>query len=194
MNVNLKGIQGPWQEGWVLDKHSLKSERVGYYDNGRPRFDTTRTEAGEATYQLKYGANWAQAEVLATAIAEHIVKRLPEPIGFIVPMPASNHRAKQPVSEVAKALGKIINVPCFENTLVKAPTGVSLKDLHTRAEKEEALSNKIQLQDAITNEGKWNVLLVDDLYDSGASMDTACGVLRTYAKVANIYVAALTWK
>jgi hypoxanthine phosphoribosyltransferase len=46
----------------------------------------------------------------------------------------------------------------------------------------------------ITTDGRWNVLVVDDLFDSGASMDAACAVLRKYPKVGKIYVAALTWK
>ncbi|WP_456024069.1 hypothetical protein [Pseudomonas protegens] len=46
----------------------------------------------------------------------------------------------------------------------------------------------------ITTDGCWNVLVVDDLFDSGASMDAACAVLRKYLKVGKIYVAALTWK
>lgn len=41
---------------------------------------------------------------------------------------------------------------------------------------------------------KNDALVLDDLFDSGASMKAACSVLRTYAKIDKIFVAALTWK
>lgn len=50
------------------------------------------------------------------------------------------------------------------------------------------------LNPQITNEGRWNALLVDDLHDSGATLDEACRVLRTYEKIGSIYVATMTWK
>jgi hypoxanthine phosphoribosyltransferase len=39
-----------------------------------------------------------------------------------------------------------------------------------------------------------NALVLDDLFDSGASMEAACTVLRTYAKIDKIFIAAFTWK
>lgn len=78
--------------------------------------------------------------------------------------------------------------------MLKAANGTSLKNLNTKKEKVEAIGNSFSVNDAITNNGKWNVLVVDDLFHTGASMEAACNVLRTYSKVRNIYVAALTWK
>jgi len=57
-----------------------------------------------------------------------------------------------------------------------------------------AIGDSFSVNDEITTDGRWNVLVVDDLFDSGASMDAACAVLRKYPKVGKIYVAALTWK
>jgi predicted amidophosphoribosyltransferase len=109
-------------------------------------------------------------------------------------MPASNIRQRQPVTEVALALGRIIGRPVFSDLLRKAATGKSLKDLHSKAEEVAAIGNSFSVNDEITTDGRWNVLVVDDLFDSGASMDAACAVLREYPKVGKIYVAALTWK
>jgi predicted amidophosphoribosyltransferase len=58
----------------------------------------------------------------------------------------------------------------------------------------EAIGNGFSVNDEITNVGKWNVLLVDDLFHTGASMEAACNALRAYPKVGKIYVAALTWR
>jgi predicted amidophosphoribosyltransferase len=48
------------------------------------------------------------------------------------------------------------------------------------------------IKDIITNEGSWDVLIIDDLYASGASLSAATQTMRTYDKVRNIYVAAFT--
>jgi predicted amidophosphoribosyltransferase len=77
-------------------------------------------------------------------------------------MPASNPRARQPVTEVARALGKIVETPVFEALLLKTANGKTLKDLTTKDDKIAALANSFSIQDEISGEGPWNVLLVDD--------------------------------
>lgn len=193
MKIALREIKGPWDAGWVLDKHMMSSTYLGDDAYGHPRFDNQRSEVGEATYQLKYRSDWSQARPLAQAIADNICPKL-QSIGFIVPMPASNVRNRQPVTEVARELGELLERPIFDELLCKAPNGKSLKDLSTKAEKVEAIGDSFSVKDQIEGDGPWNVLVVDDLYDTGASMEAACKVMREYRKVRKIYVAALTWK
>jgi predicted amidophosphoribosyltransferase len=193
MKVSLRQIHGPWDDGWVLDKHSIGSVCVGQNAYGHPIFETTRTDIGEATFQLKYRDDWLQAKPLAQAIVDHIIPKLTS-VGFIIPMPASTPRTRQPVTEVANELGALLGVPVFDGLLLKAKNGKSLKDLNTKEEKIEAIKNSFSVQDIIINDGQWNALIVDDLFHTGASMETACQVLRAYPKVRNIYVAALTWR
>jgi predicted amidophosphoribosyltransferase len=192
MKVSLKEICGPWDEGWVLDKHTLSSQCIGHNASGYPVFDTRRTEVGEATYQLKYRSDWGQAKTLAQAIADNIYPKLIN-VGFIVPMPASKARTRQPVTEVAEALGQIVGVPVFTKLLTKG-NGAALKDLSTKEEKIAAIGNSFSITDEIGSQGAWNLLLVDDLFDTGASMEAATNALRRYSKVKKVYVAALTWK
>lgn len=135
-------------------------------------------------------------EPLANEIAARLVPRF-GPIGFIVPMPATNARARQPVTEIARALSNRLKVPMFENILVKLPASADapqLKDLIGKEAKVAALGGRFAIKPSITNEGRWNVLLVDDLFDTGASMEAASTKLREYPKVGKIFVAALTWK
>ena len=44
---------------------------------------------------------------------------------------------------MAEALGKIVNMPVFFDTLRKASNGKSLKDLHTKEEKIDAIGDSI---------------------------------------------------
>ena len=118
------------------------------------------------------------------------------PIGLVIPVPASVTRARQPVYEVAAAVAKRIKVESFEGIVCKAAANgaVALKNLGTKEEKVAALEGRFTIKDTITNEGRWNALVVDDLFDSGASMEAVCAALRTYRKIDKIYVATLTWK
>jgi predicted amidophosphoribosyltransferase len=156
------------------------------------QFNTTRTFAGEALFQLKYRHDWAQVTPIAAAIAQNIYP-LFKSVGFIVPMPPSQYRNRQPVSEIATALGQLVQRPVFHNILVKEPTHRALKNLASKEDRARELSGKISLNDEIRKEGRWNVLLVDDRYETGASLEAACAVLRTYRKVGGIYVAAVTY-
>lgn len=193
MKVALKQIYGPWDAGWILDKHTLSSQCVGHNAQGHPVFDTTRTEVGEATFQLKYRSDWTQVQPLAQTLADHVFPKLAS-VGFILPMPASTARNRQPVTEIAESLGGIVGKVVFTDLLCKAANGQSLKDLGTKQEKMDAIGDSFSVKDKIANDGAWNVLLVDDLYHTGASMEAACKVLRAYPKVKKIYVAALTWR
>lgn len=193
MKVAIREISGNWDKGFVLDKHTVSSTCVGHTPNGHPVFETTRTEVGEAAYQLKYRSDWNQVQPLAQQLADSIYPLFGK-VGFIVPMPASSPRTRQPVTEVARALSKILNIPVFEGLLLKTPNGKSLKDLATKEEKIAAIGDSFNVQDQIVSKGQWNVLLVDDLFHTGASAQEASKALRTYGKVNKIYVAALTWR
>jgi predicted amidophosphoribosyltransferase len=192
LKVSLKKIVGPWDQGWVLDKHTLSSICIGHV-NGHPQFDTTRSEVGEATFQLKYRQDWKQVNPLAQALVDNIYPKF-KSVGFIVPMPASTVRKRQPVTAVAETLGAIVKIPVFTDLLRKTPGGKSLKDMSLKTEKLAAIGDSFSINDEIEGNGPWNVLVVDDLFDTGASMETACKMLRKYKKVSKIYVAALTWK
>ncbi len=193
MKVSVRKIAGPWSTGYVLDKHMLQSIYQGDDANGRPQFSSTRSEVGEAVFLLKYRGDASKAEPLATAIAQHVWPLLSR-VDLIVPMPASTARRQQPVTLVAEALGRRVQVPVFNQLLLKVPPTLPLKDLTSKAEKMKALAGSFRVFDQIATPGIWNVLLLDDLYDSGASMESACQALRQYGKVGVTQVVALTWK
>lgn len=196
MQINLKQISGNWDQGFSLDKHTLGSTFLGYSETGRPIFDTTRSEAGEALYQLKYNSDWSQAADLAQAIVAHITPKF-ENIGFVVPVPASTRRQRQPVNEIAKEVASKLGLACFENIIVKAPGPAdtpALKDVSSKEDKVAILDGRFTISDQIKEEGKWSALVIDDLFDTGASMEAVCGALRGYPKVDKIFVATLTWK
>jgi predicted amidophosphoribosyltransferase len=196
MIVHIRPIFGNWDAGFALDKHIISSEFLGNNEAGYPQFNTTRTEVGESVYQLKYRQDWSQAVRLADQISRSILP-LVDKVGLIVPMPPSVTRSRQPVTEVSLALGRIAEIPVFEGVLTKtaSPAGATqLKNMNNKADKLTVLEGRFVIEDEIKNSGSWNVLLIDDLFDTGASMEAACSALRTYSKLKHIYVVALTWK
>lgn len=190
-----RDIAGPWEKGLALDKHTISSVYTGDNAYGHPTFDTTRTEIGQAVFLLKNRGQRDQAPALAAEVAK-VVQRSWQ-IGLIVPMPASTRRAWQPVDEVEHALAPLLGVKVFDNLVVKAPGGPgakALKNLTSKDEKEAVLKGRFSITDGIAGEGRWNVLLLDDLYHTGASMEAVATVLRGYRKVDKIYAVALTWR
>lgn len=196
MEVRIKKLVGSWDLGYALHKHTLSSEYAGVDQWGHPRFETTRSEPGEALFKLKYRNDWTQVPLLAAEIKKHLLPLFQE-VGLIVPMPASTRRTRQPVDELAKALGQISNTPVFDTLLVKAaaPSGSTpLKDMQSREDKDAALAGRFRVNECISNEGRWNALVLDDLFDTGASMNAVCQTLQTYRKINRIYAATITWK
>ncbi len=65
-------------------------------------------------------------------------------------------------------------------------------DIDTTKERVDALMECFYINDATTGSGSWDVLVIDDLYSSGASLSAATQVLRNYRKVRKIFVAAFS--
>ena len=193
MKVNVKKIEGSWNDGYSIDKHTSSSTYAGIDAYGHDKYDTIRTEAGEALYLLKYKSDQSKIKPIAQQLFDSLGNKFSS-AGFIVPMTASNQRPIQPVTEIAKELARLMNIPCIENFLLKVGSTQQLKDLQSKEEKAEALISSFSYNDAALNNGKWDVLLIDDLYDTGASIEAACSAIRKSNKISKVFVATVTRK
>ncbi len=193
MDVNIKVMKGDWHLGYTLDKHVKSSDFLGYDALGHAEFDTIRTDVGEAIYQLKYKNNRGVIPLLVEAFIDNLKSKISS-VGLIVPMPPSKRRKFQPVIELAREIATKMNISLFENLLIKKSKTPEMKNEATFEEKKEILSSVFSINDEIDGEGSWDVLLIDDLYGTGASLNTASKTLKTYSKIKNIYVAAFTRK
>lgn len=190
MNVNVQLIPGPWDLGFVLDKQTLSSKFKGHSENGRAQFDTVRTEIGEAVFQLKYRDDYLKIVPLAAEVIKHLGSKF-NPLDCVIPMPASKVRTRQPVYEIAKEVAAGLGKPFRTDILIKNGTTVQMKDLKTKEEKLNALLGCFSCNDVLPDK-LHNILLIDDLYDTGSSLEVACKVLRNYKKIGKIYVAVLS--
>jgi predicted amidophosphoribosyltransferase len=191
MKTNIIKIGGEWNLGYVLDKHISSSQYLGVDKFGHNMFDTTRTEIGEAIYQLKYCSNLEPVDSLVDTFVRGMKSLFPD-AGFIVPMPPSKSRRVQPVPLLAEKIAKKWGVPYFVDILVKNGSTAEMKNVRDREERIKALMEVFAVNKIITTKGSWHVLLIDDIYDFGSSVTTATRFLRSYGKINKVYFAAFT--
>jgi competence protein ComFC len=108
---------------------------------------------------------------------------------LIIPMPPSTVRAVQPVAQVARELGKKLNKPFLLDAIRKTRETPGLKGVLDPEERRELLDGAFEVDQSQVN-GK-GVLLVDDLYRSGATAN-AVTIALLGAGAPRVYFLAAT--
>ncbi|MCC7163749.1 MAG: RecQ family ATP-dependent DNA helicase [Anaerolineae bacterium] len=171
-------LTGPWRAGWALDFHS--------------RFDgetQNRGVIGDLVFRYKYRGEQNLARELAARWAD-LVRQHPELPSFygVIPVPPSAPREFDPVGNLARALAKELKIPASFGVLVKTRATKQQKEMSALAQKQANVRGAFALQGDVR--GK-HILLVDDLYDSGATLQEAARVLQR-GGAASIVVLTLT--
>ena len=179
-------LDGRWKVGWALDLHTLKSVPRG--DGG---FDTEYTEIGKRLNLLKYHNDYDQIDVLAGFLCKFMQTRYVTPyLSAIIPVPPSQQRDVQPVYMIAERVGGVMNIPVDFNYLKKIKSTPPLKGMSEERERGEVLKGAFEVVDN-RYAGK-KVLVFDDLYRSGATLNEVCKVLYEVGNVGDVYVVTLT--
>ena len=183
-------LKGNWRLGWALDLHTISSSYVA-----EGEFDTEYTEIGQMLYKLKYKNDKSQIQPIADKLHEFFQDRRATPfISSIIPVPPSNEdRRFQPVTVLADALGKKLGIIVLHDYIQKIKITRTLKSVETQAAKEKLLRGVFKLNPDIEPErvGK-NVLLFDDLYQSGATLREITKTLNNEKYLRSIYVLTVT--
>lgn len=186
--INPTKIEGPWQDGYVLDRHVISSIPTGdpYYP-----FDTKRTELGELLYQFKYAGKMDMLEPIVDVMEDFVRNRWQRPtiLDFIVPAPPSITRSAQPVLALARELARRLGLRTCEDAFVKVKPTPPMKNI-SRPERRKILDAAIQ-KGAGDIRGK-SVLLLDDLTESGSTLCRGAEVLLNDGGASSVYVLALT--
>lgn len=189
IDIMVLELQGNWKKGLACDLHTLDSIYLGEDDHGHKRWDTKRSEMGQLVYDLKYGNNKSAIAKIIDLIHEKI-KGI-EKFEIIVPIPSTKmDRLFQPVEEIAKALGSYHKIEVI-NALTKEAGGAELKNMDDPEERKNLLEKSMKLAKKHDFSSK-NVLLLDDLFRSGATSMAATKILYEQANAETVCVLTMT--
>jgi predicted amidophosphoribosyltransferase len=182
-------LHGIWTEGFALDRHVVSSTFIGEDAFGHPQYDTQRTPIGEALYQFKYRNVYnALSTILELAYPFLDTWEALKNIDVILPVPPSKkERFYQPVQEIAKSIAEYIKKPYSEEVLAKT-TDEQAKNQNSD-EKQSIAGSIIQLRPA---KSPCKILLIDDLFQSGATLTECTQVLMKDKLIKAVFVLTIT--
>lgn len=190
MQLHPQGVQGPWKSGIVLDWHTVDSKCVGENEFGHPIFETTRSEVGDLLYRFKYKNDQTALAPLVEVAAKYLEKAKSR-FNLIVPVPSSNTARKfQPTVLIAQGIAKLLSVAVAVDAIAKTCPTPQLKAIHAPEKRQQILAG-VHTADPTKLAGK-SILLVDDLYRSGATMAAVTKVAYDQGKASAVYAFALT--
>jgi predicted amidophosphoribosyltransferase len=193
VKINPRRLKGSWFEGYALDLHTLSSVFLGYNEYGHKEFDNKYSEIGELLNRLKYKSEKDVInDILETAISFlKVTWQISDNLNGIIPIPPSiTGRPFQPVIELAKGISSGLDINLYLDYLIKVKQTQELKNIYEFKERMEILKDIYEIKDSELADK--NVLLFDDLYRSGATLNTATNYLIEKGKVNRVYVLAVT--
>lgn len=188
MRTNPWHIEGPWRSGLVLDWHTLESICIGEDDQGVPKFATRRSEVGELLYLLKYRQVFQVVDQLS-AIAMTRLAGAIQKFDLLVPVPPSAP-TRTTTQRLANALSSPLKAPVSFEALVKIRATEQLKTVHDEQQRAKILRGAFSADPKIMR-GK-QILIVDDLFRSGATLRAATEVCYSQGQARSVFVLALT--
>ncbi len=187
--INPIKIYGEWIEGYAMDVHTISSDYLGENEYGHPMFDTKRSDIGDLLFRLKYRSDKSVICDIINLISPFMKQwKLTALFNGIISMPPSNNqRPFQPVFAIAEALASELNLWVENNYLEKVST-VESKNMNDKSNLSHSMIRKRHFTEKV------NILLIDDLYATGSSMNEAIRLLKEDQNIKNVYVMALTKK
>ena len=183
-------LSGKWNSGYALDLHTIKSKFLGHNSYGHPEFDTTYTELGGLLKKAKYRENKSALDILAETASSFIQSRDWD-IDCIVPVPPSNmHRKYQPVFELAERISSTLKKPVCWNCVTKIKETPELKNVHDYSTRLKMLEDAFRVDIKKTRDKV--ILLLDDLYRSGATLNAISKALLEDGFARKVHVLAMT--
>ena len=139
-------------------------------------------------YRLKSKADETVASEIADAAAAFMKEWKPG-VEIIVPVPPSTPRTSQPVAVLGNALSQRLNVPLIE-CVKKTRDAPQLKNVYDLDERLRLLEG-LHMVDASATNGR-KILLFDDLYRSGATMNSITTLLYEQGKASDVFALTIT--
>ena len=182
-------IPGRWSDGRALDVHTIRSTHVGDDEFGHPRFETERSPMGELLYRLKYKGDRSVVPAIAEA-ATAFVRSWQPGLEMVVTVPPSRERAVQPVLLVGAALAEGLGLAFEPQVVRRSREAPQLKDVFDYDERWRLLDGLHEIATPRV-EGR-RILLFDDLFRSGATLNAVTAALYDRGHAAVVCALTLT--
>lgn len=186
--IHPQTIVGKWKTGIALDFHTTSSTPIGYNDAGHMQFDTVRPEIAQLLYELKYRGDKNAAKGIIETAGE-MVRQSRSKFDLLIPVPPSTVRALQPVILLAEGIGAAADLPVV-NCITTTRGTTQLKGVTDPAQRKELLDGLYAVDPKFTAGKK--VLLFDDLYRSGSTMNAITDVLMTQGRASSVHALTIT--
>lgn len=182
-------LRGDWDEGYALDRHVISSVMIGYNEYDHPVFDNEYSDIAGLLRDFKYHNKHDVLPEIVEAVLS-LLNLHPEmkDVKAVIPVPPTKKRYNyQPTFEIAKAVAAELETWYGEDVLENT-SAVESKNLFG--------NERSQLADSIVKKRKanrkQNVLIIDDVYRSGNTLNQCARVLRADPYVEKIFVLAIT--
>lgn len=155
------------------------TKKKHYYNAGRVVWVYTK-EMRQSIYRFKYDNKREYADFYIEELLRLYggwIKSLG--VEAIIPVPLYNRKNRvrgfNQAQVLAEGIGREMNIPVLTEVVSRNKSTIAQKNLSNK-ERQENIKNAFKI---IDNEVKLNkILLVDDIYTTGSTMDAVAGVLR----------------
>lgn len=167
------------------------SRREHVYDQACAVYEYSKN-VKDSIYRFKYYNKQEYAGIYAKQMADRCggMIRMWHP-DVIIPVPIHISRFRErgfnQAGLIAQSLGKVMGIPVDEQSLVRTIKTVPMKELSNK-ERIKNLQNAFQVRGKVVRYKK--VLIVDDIYTTGATFDACAAVLKE-AGVLQVYGVSL---
>lgn len=188
MKLHPQGIQGPWNAGLVLDWHTVDSQCIGENEFGYPVFETTRSEIGELLYQFKYRSNDDALRRIVAIACKYLIRARGK-FDLVLPVPPSNPD-RTVTQQIARGVAECLGADFNDRALEKRVGTQELKSISDPERRKEILAGAFLANPEMLKDR--TVLLVDDLYRSGATLEACTNAVMNVGLASRVYVMAVT--
>lgn len=160
------------------------------FDQGLSVFELS-SSVQELIYRYKYEKEFHLSRTFAFFMSE-LLKESGWKADMILPVPLHKNRLKFRGFNQAALLGDYISyqhsIPCIDNVLIRS-TDTKTQTGFNRPERAENLKNAFTVAKPEAIKDK-NILLIDDVYTTGATADSCCSELRRFGSQ-KVYVLTI---
>ena len=179
-------IFGLWDDGYVFDIYVTHSEFLGNDAFDNPHFNNTYSPIGKLLHDMKYNGHEDNSKLIAQMCVNFLSEWINNlNIDIILPIPPSQVRDIQPIYLITEELSSLLHIPYSTEVLYKT-SNVQAKGM--KKDHKELGNTITQIKPA---KRRCNILIVDDVYDTGSTANECVRTLRNDPLINQIYYFAL---